>query len=606
MHADHLLTVLRIIGNHSFYVKANKCSFGCSCISYLGHFITEGVLKPDPDKISAMVAWPTPSSVKQLRGFLGLTGYYRRFIAGYASIAAPLTDLLKKDSFVWTPSAEDSFTRLKAAMTSAPVLRLPDFTQPFYLETDASSFGIGAVLMQNGHPLAFFSKKLAADALSRRDEEEDLAGLFMALVQPLPLLMRDLRLENQSLPELQDLHAAVTAGTASPDFSVHDGLLYFKRRLYLGRTSSLHSALLEEFHSTPAAGHQGRERTFRRLAQVFSWPGMRADVRRFVASCAICQSTKYSTQKPGGLLQPLPVPVQTDGQTEVLNRNLEQYLRAFVSERPTKWSVFLSWAELALNCGHHEGLGLSPFQALYGRPPPSVFPTIAVRSRVPEVEEMLRERADLLTDLRGHLIQMQQRMRSQANQHRREVSFTVGDLVLLKLRPYCQHSVARPLSAKLARRYYGPFEVLEKLGAVAYRLRLPDGCRIHDVFHVSLLKPFVGRPGDTPQVSLPAQFFKGRPVATPVAAVDRRTVMVDGALQEQWRVKWSEGSNDDTTWEPKDDLVRHFPDLRLEDKDVLNGGGVDTGAMAPPGGNGAGSDRPRRQVRPPRRYDDYV
>lgn len=90
-----------------------------------------------------------------------MTGYYRRFITAYAKIAAPLTDLLKKDAYCWTAQTEDAFTNLKQAMTSAPVLVLPNFQQPFTLETDASGIGVGAVLSQNGHPIAYFSKKLA-------------------------------------------------------------------------------------------------------------------------------------------------------------------------------------------------------------------------------------------------------------------------------------------------------------------------------------------------------------------------------------------------------------------------------------------------------------
>ena len=126
----------------------------------MGHIVSAFGVRADPQKIKAMVHWPHPQTTKQLRGFLGLTSYYRRFIRGYASLAAPLTDLLCKDAFKWTQATAEAFENLKRAMVEAPVLRLPDFDSEFILETDASNVGIGDVLMQYGHPICYFSKKL--------------------------------------------------------------------------------------------------------------------------------------------------------------------------------------------------------------------------------------------------------------------------------------------------------------------------------------------------------------------------------------------------------------------------------------------------------------
>jgi len=116
----------------------------------------------DANKLEVVQNWVEPMKLKQLRGFLGLTGYYRRFVKSYATIAAPLIDLLKKDSFRWSQAIAQAFQQLKIAVTSALALAIPNFNEIFVLETDASRSGVGVVLSQNKHPIAYFSKKLSS------------------------------------------------------------------------------------------------------------------------------------------------------------------------------------------------------------------------------------------------------------------------------------------------------------------------------------------------------------------------------------------------------------------------------------------------------------
>ncbi|GAV67265.1 hypothetical protein CFOL_v3_10771, partial [Cephalotus follicularis] len=130
----HLTTVLKCLAVNQFFAKMSKCSFGQTVVEYLGHIVSAAGVQADPNKIEAMTKWPTPTNIRQLRGFLGLTGYYRRFIKGYASLAEPLTELLKKDAFVWSKFAEQAFEELKDAMTVAHLLILPDFNKEFVVE----------------------------------------------------------------------------------------------------------------------------------------------------------------------------------------------------------------------------------------------------------------------------------------------------------------------------------------------------------------------------------------------------------------------------------------------------------------------------------------
>jgi hypothetical protein len=140
-HLRHLRTVLLELRRHHLFVKRSKCAFGEVSVAYLGHVISAAGVAMDPAKVQAILDWPVPRSARAVRGFLGLAGYYRKFVHNYGTVAAPLTALLKKDGFSWTDAAAAAFTALKAAVTSAPVLAMPDFTKSFTVECDASSHG---------------------------------------------------------------------------------------------------------------------------------------------------------------------------------------------------------------------------------------------------------------------------------------------------------------------------------------------------------------------------------------------------------------------------------------------------------------------------------
>jgi Reverse transcriptase (RNA-dependent DNA polymerase)/RNase H-like domain found in reverse transcriptase/Integrase zinc binding domain len=180
-HQKHLAIVLQVFKDNSLFAKESKCEFGVQEVEYLGHIISSKGVFTDPKKIEAMLNWPAPKSVKELRGFLGLTGYYRKFVKGYGIISKPLTMLLKKNSFEWNEVAENAFQELKKAMCQAPVLALPDFHQPFILEIDASATGMGAVLMQAGRPIAYFSKILGIKSHTLSTYEKELLALVSAV-----------------------------------------------------------------------------------------------------------------------------------------------------------------------------------------------------------------------------------------------------------------------------------------------------------------------------------------------------------------------------------------------------------------------------------------
>jgi hypothetical protein len=160
-HAEHLRKVFQRLRENKLYAKLKKCEFGVTKVDFLGHRITQEGLMMDDHKVKAILDWEPLKLVPALRSFLGLASYYRKFIKNFAKIAAPLTNLLKKSvvTYEWEEACDKAFGTLKGIL-NAPVLKLPDFDKEFEIHFDASDFAIGGVLMQEGKPVAFESKKL--------------------------------------------------------------------------------------------------------------------------------------------------------------------------------------------------------------------------------------------------------------------------------------------------------------------------------------------------------------------------------------------------------------------------------------------------------------
>ncbi|GJX89623.1 putative mitochondrial protein [Tanacetum coccineum] len=729
-HCDHLAQVLQVMKDNTLYAKKSKCYFAVPQVEYLGHIISAQGVSTDLSKIEAMQKWPIPSTLKQLRGFLGLTGYYRRFIKDYASISQPLVALTKKDAFKWNPSAELAYHKLKEAMVQAPVLALPNFDQEFVVETDASGKGIGAVLCQNGHPIAYWSKTLSAkhQALSTYEKE------FLAVVAALDkwkgyLLDRHFKIRTVSLKYLLNqklttpfqfkwlpkllgydyeivykkgsenvVADALSRMDSSGEFlqisvsSVSSGvwdkvkdswkndldtqnlikslehhsykgnkyswtgeILKRKGKVVVGNDPELRKELVQHFHDEAIGGHSGAHVTMKKLGSLFYWKGLKKMVKQMVRDCDVCQRQKPDLSAYPGLIQPLPIPEriwkeismdfieklptshgksvilvvvdrlskyahfiplahpftasqvaqvfldqvyklhglpesivsdrdkvflsnfwkalfaelkvklklstayhpQTDGQTEVVNRSLGCYLRCMCGEKPKEWIKWLPLAEFWYNTNYHTSTKTTPYEAVYCQTPPIHVPYIPGDSRVEEVDRTLQAREEAIKVLKFHLKRSQDRMRNQANKHRTDRQLEVNDWVYLKLQPHRQVSIRQGQQHKLSSKYYGPFKVAERIGEVAYRLKLPSSSQIHPVFHISQLKKCHGKDhsvGVLPQLEKD-DLLENKPMAI----LERRLGKVNNKPVMFVLIQWTNKLVDEATWEIYGDLIARFP-----------------------------------------------
>lgn len=192
-HVEHVRKVLEALLKAQLHVKPSKCEFGVPMVKFVGHVISGNGISVDPDKISVLREWPTPTNVQELRSFIGFVNYYRRFIRSFARISAPLTELLrtngsdnakKRPLSAWTPEHQAAMDTLIHKLTTAPILLAGDFSQPFFVETDASDIATGAVLYQmvNGrkHPVAYASKKLKPAEVNYPVHERELLAIVYA------------------------------------------------------------------------------------------------------------------------------------------------------------------------------------------------------------------------------------------------------------------------------------------------------------------------------------------------------------------------------------------------------------------------------------------
>jgi hypothetical protein len=388
-HQEHLRTVLQRLQEHQLYVKGSKCIFFTDTIEYLGHIIGPGGVKPNPELIKAIQNFPQPKTLKQMQSFLGLANYYRKFVKDFSKIATPLTKALQNASnsrpIIWNSQMHSAFDALKDALTTTPCLQIPDPNGDFEVTTDASenAEAIGAVLTQNGHPVAFESRKLNIHQINYTVHDKEMCAIMHALDKWRPFLLgkhfkvytdhRSLtHLKTQShlnqrqirwmeraadydceilykpgkenvvadaLSRIQinaisilpnkSTTTAVTNGYkkepfcnlisaverkqgTSTRYQIQNKLLYYRTdeyepwRLVLPDIS-YRKMIIHENHNSVIAGHPGFIQTYSKIARLYYWPGMSADIRKHVQQCDACQRTKTTTQPSSGLLEPLPI-----------------------------------------------------------------------------------------------------------------------------------------------------------------------------------------------------------------------------------------------------------------------------------------------------------
>ncbi|XP_052728486.1 uncharacterized protein LOC128195286 [Vigna angularis] len=491
--------------------------------------------------------------------------YYRRFIEGFSKIVAPLTELTRKDHpFAWTDRCEASFQELKQKLTSAPVWVIPDTAKPFEVCCDASHQGLGCVLMQEKRAVAYASRQLKIHEKNYPTHDLELAAVVFALKIWRHYLEKqsadeDLRIssnvfdrirEKQSADEyLMKILSALGSDKAKYFNTGTDGLLQYRDRMCVPNDGELKRIILEEGYQSRLSMHPGMTKMYQDLRKSFWWLGMKSDVACFVASCLTCQRAKAEHQRPGGLLQQLEIP---EWKWDSISMDFVTHLPHTVKNHDSIWVIVDRLTKSAHFLAVNLKMSMTKLAQLY-------INKIEGEKVLtgPELIQQTTEKVKLIQD---RLKTTRSRQKSYADKRRRPLEFAAGDHVFLRLNPTTRVGrVVRP--KKLSPKFVGPYQILRRIGPVAYEFSLPPQLsNLHPVFHVSQLRKYIADPSHVLELE-DVHFCQDRTLEMqPVRVEDSRTKYYKRKAIRLVRVVWDEKTSD-STWEVEDAMRDMYPHL---------------------------------------------
>ncbi|KAH0706733.1 hypothetical protein KY289_011809 [Solanum tuberosum] len=523
-YASHLKIVLQTLKDRELYAKFSKCEFWLEFVAFVGHIVSGEGIKVDTQKIEAVQNWPRPTCPTDIMSFLGLAGYYRRFVEGFSSISSPLTKLTQKIvKFQWSEACEKNFQKLKKRLTIAPVLTLPEGTQGFVVYCDASRVGLGCVLMQNGKVIAYASRKLKVYEKNYPTHDLELVTKERNLRQRRWLeLLKDYDMNILYHPGkanvVADALSRLTCTLRSPTNEFH------RRRnsgdewgLCVPMVDGLQERIMEEAHSSRYSIHSVSTKMYHDLREVYWWNSMKKGIAEFVVKCPNCQQVKVEHQRPGlprSRGQHDSIWVIVDRMTKSAHfllikttHSAEDYAKLYLQEVVRFHGVPVSiisdrgaqftaqfWKSFQKSLGSKVNLRIEMITYLSLSLLTAIVTTLASKWLLMKL--FMGEDTDLLLD--GLKLS---RQKSYTDVRRRALEFEVDDWVYLKVSP--MKGVMRfGKKGKLSPRYIGPYRISKRIGNVTYELELPQELvAVHPVFHISMLKKCM----DDPSLIIPTE-----------------------------------------------------------------------------------------------------